>query len=490
MVAGYLLMAVMAGARDSPITTPLPAGARPPAWSARVATMLGFRHLGRPGIIAVALFVAAGLVLSFVVLLVEASLNRVRLSTVLAAVGISLVVATAAPILLSRDVFSYAAYGRILALDHHNPYVSVPASFPHDPFVAVMSRQWLHVRSPYGPLFTLSSAAIVRAWTASPGAVIVADKILAGAGIAVATVCAAAAAVRVRPERAALAAAVVGLNPVIVIHTVGGGHADALLAAALAAAFALAVSVPAGGINDRGHEAWKLRGAGATVLLALATMIKLVAAPALALWLWWLIKTTPRRGRVAAASIHIALVVALTAASYGPILRGRAAFGTVWKQAGVEGWASPAHLVARGAQAFFAALAGPAAGNAAGASVLAAFLAVYGVLLWRLGSRATATTSPADEWGSALLLLALFSPFLLPWYAAWFVPFLALMQDEALMWIGVAICGLLALTLIPADPPQGLTTPGVMAGVHYVVAPLMLGLLAAAVVRVLRRPSA
>ena len=65
----------------------------------------------------------------------------------------------------------------------------------------------------------------------SAGATILAFKLLAGVAIAAATGFVAIAAARIRPERAPLAAALVGLNPVLVVHTVGGGHVDALIAA-------------------------------------------------------------------------------------------------------------------------------------------------------------------------------------------------------------------------------------------------------------------
>src|SRR5205085_7215784 len=134
--------------------------------------------------------------------------------------GVILAISVAAPLLLSRDVYTYAAYGRIEALYHHNPYVATLASFGHDPFVAVTSAQWHHTHSPYGPLFTLLSAAITRLWTGSPGATILAFKLLTGLAIAAATGFAALAAARTRSQRAPLAAALVGLNPVLVVHTV------------------------------------------------------------------------------------------------------------------------------------------------------------------------------------------------------------------------------------------------------------------------------
>ena len=50
----------------------------------------------------------------------------------------------------------------------------------------------------------------------------------------------------------------------------------------------------------------------------------------------------------------------------------------------------------------------------------------------------------------------------------------------------IAVTGLLALTIIPADPPHGLSAWGVMDSVHYVVAPLMLALFAVLAVRIAR----
>src|SRR5436309_117352 len=81
---------------------------------------------------------------------------------VLVASAVSLAIAALGPLLLSRDIYTYAAYGRMRVLYHHNPYVSTLAAFPHDPFVAVASSQWRHTHAPYGPVFTLLSAAIAR----------------------------------------------------------------------------------------------------------------------------------------------------------------------------------------------------------------------------------------------------------------------------------------------------------------------------------------
>jgi len=73
------------------------------------------------------------------------------------------------------------------------------------------------------------------------------------------------------------------------------------------------------------------------------------------------------------------------------------------------------------------------------------------------------------------LLFALAAPYLLPWYAAWFVPLIAACGEEALLWIAVAVSGVLAMTGIPDEPG---TSPALwrdmLLGVHYVAAPVML----------------
>src|SRR6266540_580549 len=99
----------------------------PVGWTAFLANTVGLASMSRPVLTAISLSVMAAILGSFAVLLIEAWSNRVQLIDVLLAVGVSLAIAIAAPVLLSRDLFSYAAYGRIYAIYHHNPYIFVPA---------------------------------------------------------------------------------------------------------------------------------------------------------------------------------------------------------------------------------------------------------------------------------------------------------------------------------------------------------------------------
>jgi alpha-1,6-mannosyltransferase len=472
VAAGYLAIAVVAGAPKSPLTVPLPTGAQPPSWATDLARSFGLDRFGRNDLIGVSWILVVVVLVAFGLLLGEAWARKVRLSAVLLASAISLAISVAAPLLLSRDVYTYAGYGRIEALYGHNPYVATLSSFPHDPFVAVTPGQWLHTHSPYGPVFTLVSAAIARTWAASAGATILAFKLLTGVAIAVATGFAALTAARKRPDRAPLAAALVGLNPVIVVHTVGGGHVDALIAAPLAGAMAIAVTRPKGA---------SARAMAVTVLLTVACLVKAVIAPALALWLYSIVHTDRAdRGRILTA--HLAVIAGLIFASVTPFLAGWHTLAPFVSLGGVEAWASPSHLVGRAAQAV---RGSSASANTAGA-VEAAFLLLYVALVWRLARRIGVSNSsaPVEAWGAALLLLALSMPFLLPWYAAWFVPFLGLFADGVLLLAGTLVTGVLALTLIPADPFHGLTTPAVMYGVHYGAASVLLVVLVVVAARI------
>jgi hypothetical protein len=465
LVTGYLAMAVVAGAPNSPLTVLLPVGTDPPAWATSLARVTGVAGVGRRRLIGVSLVLMVAVLAAFAGVLTEAWAGRVRLSAVLVASGISLAVSIAAPLLLSRDVYTYAAYGRIMTLYRQNPYVARLSTFPHDPFVATASVQWLGRHSIYGPAFTLVSAAVARTWAGSPAGTILVFKVLGGVSIAAATGFVALTAARVRPDRAPLAVALIGLNPVIVVHTVGGGHVDALIAAPLAAAAAIAVTRPRG---------LSTKAIFVTVLLTVACLIKVVMVPALALWIWWIVRMDRAdRSRVAAA--HLAVIGGLVAASMAPFVAGWHALAPFATLGGIEVWASPSQLVGHVARLVVGSAAGPVAGADAARAVEVCFLVLFAVLLRRLakGMALTDSAAPVEVWGIALLLLALCMPFLLPWYSAWFVALVGLFADEMLVAAGAVVTGVLALTLLPADPFHGYSTKGVMDGVHYGAASIL-----------------
>src|SRR5579871_4097597 len=65
-----------------------------------------------------------------------------------------------APPLALTDIFNYINYGRMGVVDHLNPYTTIPVLEPHsDPSFDLSN--WHNLLSPYGPLFTLITYALV-----------------------------------------------------------------------------------------------------------------------------------------------------------------------------------------------------------------------------------------------------------------------------------------------------------------------------------------
>jgi len=162
-----------------------------------------------------------------------------------------------APVLLSHDVYSYVDYARLGALHGLDPYVYPPAAEPFDPAYARVT--WIDETSAYGPLFTLATYPL--AWLPIWLAVTTLKAAAALSVLAIAILVA-----RLAPARCVSplgAAAFVALNPLVLIHVVGGAHNDAL--AMLAATIGVAAMLGA-------------REASAGVALVAAFAIKAPAA--------------------------------------------------------------------------------------------------------------------------------------------------------------------------------------------------------------------
>lgn len=148
---------------------------------------------------------------------------------VLIGVGGLLMLVLLAPPLLSTDVFSYIAYGRIGALYGANPYFHGPSAIALDPTYPFIGSQWVTTPTAYGPLFTVLS--YLLAPFAIAANVLAYKAIAAISSLVVVLVVWHAA--RLRGLNPVRSVALVGLNPVIVMYGVGGGHNDLLMVAIL-----------------------------------------------------------------------------------------------------------------------------------------------------------------------------------------------------------------------------------------------------------------
>jgi hypothetical protein len=170
-----------------------------------------------------------GVIGGFASYLIALSLLRRRGAPLIAviAVGVAVQLAPlAAPLLLSRDAYVYWDYGRIAVVHNGNPYRDLPSRWPNDPAYARMGSDWHRTYDAYGPAWTLAAEADARIAGNSAQDAARIFKWLGAAGM-VALIAAATFAAR----RRAYAAAFVGWNPLLALHSAGGGHNDAWMMA-------------------------------------------------------------------------------------------------------------------------------------------------------------------------------------------------------------------------------------------------------------------
>ena len=320
------------------------------------------------------------------------------------------------PVLLSHDVFSYVDYARLGVVHGLDPYVHPPLAAPADPAFADVT--WTEATSAYGPLFTLATYPL--AWLPIGLAVAVLKAVAALSVLGLAAVVARLAAWRgVEPLRAA---AFVALNPLVLVHVVGGAHNDGLtmLLAMLAVAAILSAREAAG---------------GAALLAAVA-----IKASALFLAPFALIATASPRptgrfvepestfrpiGRLLAGGIVAAACIG--AAAY-------LGFGWDWLHAfglAGENQGRTSHLSVPITAARLTGL-DPDATRAAALALYTAFLAYLLVWTWRGND-----WPRAAAWAALGLLLA--TAWLLPWYLIWPLPLVAISRDRPLQLLTLAL---------------------------------------------------
>ena len=131
------------------------------------------------------------------------------------------------PPLFSTDIFSYQAYARMFA---HLPHEPVPPRAERDlscdPLYHYIGAKWINTPSVYGPLFTFISGDL-RSRRRSPSASFAFKLIaaLASAG----TMYFDLAGAKLRGLNPVRGIALFGLNPLVTLYGVGGGHNDLLM---------------------------------------------------------------------------------------------------------------------------------------------------------------------------------------------------------------------------------------------------------------------
>jgi hypothetical protein len=129
-----------------------------------------------------------------------------------------------APPLALTDVFNYINYGRMEVVHNLNPYTTIPILEPHgDPSYYLSN--WHQLLSPYGPLFTLMTFALVPLGVA--GSFWAIKAILAAFSLGTIFLVWKCARILGRDPIAAIV--LVGLNPIVLVWGLGGDHNDFLM---------------------------------------------------------------------------------------------------------------------------------------------------------------------------------------------------------------------------------------------------------------------
>lgn len=131
-----------------------------------------------------------------------------------------------API-FSRDVYSYAAQGEMVS-HHMNPYLYGPFEMGNNSFTAPVDPLWGNAPAPYGPLFLQIDGFFAKITFHNELATVVLLRLLAFAGVLLIAFCVPRLAGLYHRDKAEIFTLVV-LNPVTILHFVGGAHNDALM---------------------------------------------------------------------------------------------------------------------------------------------------------------------------------------------------------------------------------------------------------------------
>jgi hypothetical protein len=136
----------------------------------------------------------------------------------------------------SSDAASYATYGRIAALGY-NPYTFLPADLPggkNNPYTMLVSPQWQHTPSVYGPVATWTHLLAAQIGGAKPWATIWVLMIMIGAAFLLTGY------VLLRTAADPVRAVLLWVaNPLLITELVIGGHMDAFVALFAIAAIVL-----------------------------------------------------------------------------------------------------------------------------------------------------------------------------------------------------------------------------------------------------------
>ena len=386
----------------------------------------------------VSTLVAAGLFYAGVILMIRGWLAVMRRSSDahISPAGVAAIAALWAipliigPPLLTRDPFSYAAQGEIFS-QGFDPYHHSPEVLGHGDFYRSVDPLWRTTAAPYGPLFLLIARSATRLAGHRLFLSIVLLKLACVAGMAlIATYLPRLAKASGKDPTAAVA--FVLLNPITLLHLIGGAHNEAIMIGLLVMGLALALEErPLAGI--------------ALCVLAGAVKLPAMAGAVFVAWHWASAQAgiTARLRRIGlGAAVAGATLVGLTLVA-----------GTSWgwitlvtTPTRVQSYLSPVTTTGIGIGATLG-----LAGVPHDVFLLAWQLSFIGIALF-LATRALIRVRRdglARATGSALLAVAVLSPVLFPFYLLWGLVPLAAAGFRHLKPLAIVASIGLSLALLP-----------------------------------------
>ncbi|HXD55026.1 MAG TPA: hypothetical protein VN618_09770 [Solirubrobacteraceae bacterium] len=379
------------------------------------------------------------------------------------------------PPLALTDLFNYVNYGRMEAVHHLNPYTTIPILEPHDDPSYALSN-WHQLLSPYGPLFTMLTFAVVPLGVA--GSFWALKVILAATSLGTLLLVWRSAKLLGRDPVTAIA--LVGLNPIVLVWGLGGDHNDFLMLFFIMLGFYLllhARELERGRPPEGGPREWfrplspALLGAGATFIVA--TGIKASGGVLIPVVLAGLLSRRRALAQVLAGMALGAVVVgAASLAAFGlhiPDLSTQSRLVTsesvpnlIGLAVGAGGESETLHKLMTAALAvsvlaccWFAWRGGLRSGRLGGSrsgpgegvaeSPAAASAGVAPAPALGIAER----TIAASGWATVALLVTL--SWVLPWYVSWVLPLAALSASRRLRTASIVLGVYLIIAWAPAS---------------------------------------
>ena len=389
---------------------------------------------------------SAGLIVVMVVMFASylasvAAAPRLSPLLVLGAIAALHALMLLAPPLVSTDVFSYQFYGRIGGMYGVNPYLAGPHALYLDPLYYYIGQKWVYTPTVYGPLFT--GLSYLLAPLSIPANVFAYKAVAAVSSLGVVALVWNGA--RLRGIDPLKAAALVGLNPLVVVYGVGGAHNDLLMLIPLLAGVVLLLQR-----GDRlGGAQRRERLGGASIVLAAA--VKLTAGLILPFALAGArgsARRVPRRELLIGAGAAGAALVAFTVAMFGTGPLHLPA--TIEKVQANGNWQSiPGFIGTR--------LGLGTVGHPVALILGVLFALALAYLLWSVWQDRLDWIAGAG-WAAVALLVTAGS--LLPWYAAWLMPLAALGRDRRLWRASIILSCVMGAFQVLSYVPHGSSVLG------------------------------